>query len=75
MDKLDIAIALLFDARDEKKRLESYNADRKKLPRVGEPGYYEALDKLDTKYKRIPTKAVVNDNIKMARRLLLEARV
>lgn len=73
MDKLDLAIALLSEARKERTNLHIYTLDYENLPSPGSPGYYEALNELDNKYPRIPTKSIINDKIKMARRLLLES--
>lgn len=71
MDRLNMAIALLEEAKKEKENLEIYNRELKKIPRYGEPGHWEAYDRLLTKFPRTPKKSVINDNIKMARRLLL----
>ena len=70
MDRLDIAIALLEEAKEEKKNLELYNKEYEKLPSYKEPGYRVALDNFFEKFPRIPKKSVINDNIKMARRIL-----
>lgn len=75
MDKFSIAIELLTEAREEKKRLESYSADYERLPSYSDPDYYEKLLALDKKYGRTPRKSVINDNIKTARRLLLDEYV
>jgi len=72
MDHLDIAITLLQEAKEEKALLKEYEKDNAKLPKYGEPGYWEACNKLFKKYPRTPKKSVINDNVKMARRLLLD---
>ena len=72
MDRLDMAIALLQEAKREKENLEIYNRDLKKIPGYGEPGHWDALDQLLKRFPRTPKKSVINDNIKMARRLLLD---
>ena len=69
MDRLEMAIELIREAIDEKKRLEAYDKDRSKLPDYKDPR--EALGKFYDKYPSAPKKSIVNDNIKMARRLLL----
>ena len=72
MDRLDMAIALLQEAKGEKKNLDSFNREIKNIPDYGEPGHWDELDKILKKYPRTPKKSVINDNIKMARRLLLD---
>lgn len=71
MDKIDIAIALLQEAREEKLLLERYEKDQAKLPGWRDPGRVEAVNRFYDKYPRAPKKSIINDNIKMARRLLL----
>lgn len=72
MDRLNMAIALLQEAKTEKENLEIYNQEYKKIPAYGEPGHWDALDQLLKRFPRTPKKSVINDNIKMARRLLLD---
>lgn len=71
MDRLEIAIELIREAIDEKKRLEAYNKDRSKLPGFRDPSRGEAYRKFYEKYPSSPKKSIINDNIKMARRILL----
>lgn len=71
MDRLEMAIELIREAIDEKKRLEAYDKDRLKLPDYRDPNCREALRKFHDKYPSSPKKSIINDNIKMARRLLL----
>ena len=71
MDRLDMAIALLEEAKEEKARLAKYEKDYSNIPKYGAPGYWEAWDKMIKKYPRTPKKSVINDNIKMARRILV----
>ena len=71
MDRLEMAIELIREAIDEKKRLEAYDKDYSKLPDYRDPNYREALRKFYDKYPSSPKKSIINDNIKMARRLLL----
>lgn len=70
MDRLDMALALIQEAKEEKALLERYKKDNSKLPGYGEPGYREAVDDFFKKYPKTPHKSVVNDNLKMARRIL-----
>lgn len=71
MDRLEIALELIREAIDEKKRLEIYNKEYSKLPGYRDPNFREARDKFYAKYPTSPKKSIINDNIKMARRLLL----
>ena len=71
MDRLEMAIELIREAINEKKRLESYEIDLAKLPSYRDPNFGEASNKFYKKYPTVPRKSIVNDNIKMARRLLL----
>ena len=65
MDRLNMAIALLQEAKKEKENLEIYNRDLKKIPGYGEPGHWEELDQLLKRFPRTPKKSVINDNIKI----------
>ena len=72
MDRLDMAIALLQEAKAEKERLAEFEDELSKVPRRPTcEADYEKRDRFWDKWPRIPKKSVINDNIKMARRLLL----
>ena len=72
MDKLEMAIALLQEAREEKINLKVYEKEESRLPKdYGTPEYHSAIREFFKRWERIPHKSVVNDNIKMARRLLV----
>lgn len=71
MDRLEMAIELIREAIDEKKRLEIYEKEFSKLPKFGDPNRGRAIDEFFAKYPSSPKKSIINDNIKMARRLLL----
>lgn len=71
MDRLEMAIELIREAIDEKKRLEDYDKEYSKLPDYKNPNYREATRKFYEKWSSAPKKSIINDNIKMARRLLL----
>lgn len=71
MDRLEMALELIREAIEEKKRIENYNRDWSKLPRHPDPRRVEAVEKFYEKYPVRPKKSIVNDNIKMARRILL----
>lgn len=72
MDRLDMALALIEEARNEKKRLEAYNQEYDKAFELDlKSGYsWAERNKVNQKYRPIPTKATINDCIKMARRIL-----
>lgn len=71
MDNLDMAIELLLQAKREKELMTQYEADLKKLPRYDEPDPARLHEKFWQKWRRTPKNSVINDNVKMARRLLL----
>ena len=71
MDRLDIAIALLEEAKEEKKRLEAMQKEIARIPKNLDVGVYWRLRReIDERYNPTPHKSVINDNIKTARRLL-----
>lgn len=67
MDRLDTAIALIQEAKEERKRLEAMKKEIDKIPRGSD---WRAKYEIETRYKPTPRKSVVNDNLKTARRLL-----
>lgn len=71
MDRLEIAVELIQEAIVVKKYYENYHNDYQKLPDYGSPNFVEARDKFYKKYPVRPKKSIVNDNLKMARRFLL----
>lgn len=71
MDKLDLAITLLNEAKTEKKRLDEMTAKIDKLKNG--PDYWTDRYAIEASYKPMPRKSVINDSIKMARRYLLES--
>lgn len=68
MNKLEVAMFLIQEAMDEKQRLKQYAKE-----------HLEAMDGSELRCfyekwnNKIPTKTKVNDNLKMARRLLKES--
>ena len=70
MDRLDIAIELIREAQKERNRLEEMNAEINKLPNTA-PGYWKRRYEIEAEYSPIPHKSVINDNLKIARRILL----
>ncbi len=71
MDKLDVALELIKRAKQERKRLDSYEAELKKFYASGTCGWKERA-KIELKYSPLPRKSVVNDSLRMARRMLAE---
>lgn len=69
MDRLDVVIALLQEAKEEKKRLEAMEKEIAKIPK-GLDDYWRLRCEIEARYKPTPHKSVINDNIKTARRLL-----
>lgn len=69
MDRLDLALALIQEAKQEKKRLNVMAADIAKIP-VDDPDYWKKRYAIESRYSPTPHKSVVNDNLKMARRIL-----
>lgn len=69
MDRLDMAIGLIREAKDEKKRLEDMEREIAKIPK-GTPDYWRARCDIESRYSPIPHKSVINDSLKTARRLL-----
>lgn len=71
MDRLNMAIALIQEAQKEKKRLAEYNKALEKVPPYDHPDYWRAWDDVYTRFRPTPKKSVINDNLKMDRRLLI----
>lgn len=65
MDRLDMALELIREAQEEKKRLEAFNNEYAKA------SGWEEISKLYDKYSPTPKKSVINDNLKMARRIII----
>lgn len=64
MNKLEMALFLIEDAQKQNELLPQYNHDSKTM---------DDIDKFCRKWKTTPKKSCIKDDIKMARRLLLEA--
>lgn len=75
MDRLDMVIALVEEAKEEKNRLEAFERDyddaRKKDEADTDHWSFANRYMVEKAYSPIPHKSVVNDNLKMARRLLV----
>ena len=70
MDRLDIAIELIREAQIERKRLERMEEEIDKIPKTA-PDRWKRRHEIDAKYSPLPRKSVINDNLKIARRILL----
>lgn len=69
MDNFDMAMALIKEAQEEKRKYEAHHKEymavlNSPVPRDWETFYHE--------HPETPHKSIVNDNIKLARRLLLK---
>lgn len=74
MDKLEIAIELIRRAQQERKRLDAYNKELEKYYASGSRSW-EERSKIELKYSPTPRKSIVNDSLRMARRMLAEEYV
>lgn len=74
MDRLDMALALIQEAKEEKARLEAFTAEYNRAAEIDlrDPEKYSWAErrKVYNKFTPTPHKSVVNDNLKMARRIL-----
>lgn len=70
MDKLDIALELIRRAQQERKRLEAY---KKEIDKVG--SNWQERSRIELRYTPLPRKSVINDSLRMARRILIEEYV
>lgn len=68
MDNFDMAMALIKEAQEEKRKLKVYQEELEKLDRWNNVAHAAFFRKWPTS----PKKSVVNDNIKLARRLLMK---
>jgi hypothetical protein len=72
MDRLDMAIELILEAQEEKNRLIDFERDyNEALTKDNEAHSWENRDKVYRAYSPTPKKSVVNDNLKMARRIII----
>ena len=74
MDNLEFALELIRRAQHERKRLDAYKAEISKFYASGSRSWEERI-KIERKYSPTPRKAIVNDSLKMARRILSEEYV
>lgn len=76
MDNLELAREMINRAIEEKKKLLKVEADIEKLnDQENTNGYWKNRWDIESQFGRIPRRSVVNENIKIARRLLLEGKV
>lgn len=72
MDRLDMAIELILEAQEEKNRLIGFERDyNEALTKDNEAHSWENRNKVYRAYSPTPKKSVVNDNLKMARRIII----
>ena len=73
MDCLGVALELIAEAKREKDRLEVYKKEYEIAEKKDWKNNYSWTErnKVNDKYRPIPRKVVINENIKTARRLLL----
>lgn len=72
MDRLDMAIELILEAQEEKNRLIDFERDyNEALTKDYEAHSWENRDKVYRAYSPTPKKSVFNDNLKMARRIII----
>lgn len=71
MDRLDMALALIQEAKEEKTRLEAFNKALKEIPPYDDPDHWKAWRQVYDRFSPTPKKSVINDNLKMARRILV----
>lgn len=70
MNKIEMAIELLTMAREEQKRMERMDKELKEAE-----WDWEKRCKIMNRYSPTPKRQVINDYLKMARRLIVEAYV
>ena len=74
MDRLNMAIALIKEAQEERDRLKSFERDYEEAQEkdIADTDHWSFTNRaaVEKAYSPIPHKSVVNDNLKMARRLL-----
>lgn len=75
MNNIEIAIELLREANDELIRLNDYTNRCDEIYVLDSDEYTHAVRELRANYPIEPKKSIINDNIKMARRLLLKEYV
>ena len=68
MDNFDMAMALIKEAQEEKRRVKQFVQEYAQL----DFGDYLECQAFWKKWPKVPHKSNVNDNIKMARRLLMK---
>lgn len=71
MDRLDMAIELIREAKRERKRIEDMDREIKAIREISGSDYWRERCAIEAKYSPLPHKSVINDNLKIARRILL----
>lgn len=75
MDRLEIAIALIQEAQAEKLRMTALNDEIETLRGLEGREYDERRSEIEDKYEPLPRGYLINDNLKVARRLLKDEYV
>lgn len=70
MDRLDIAISLIREAQGEAARIRELNKRIEKLRGLDGSAYWDKRYEIEKEFSPLPHKATVNDNLKVARRIL-----
>lgn len=71
MDNFDMAVALIKEAQEQKRKCEEYHEARSATLNSDQKDW----QKFYREHPATPKKSIVNDNIKLARRLLLKEYV
>lgn len=66
MDKLEMAIELIKEAQNERDCIKLFNMEMNRV------NTWEEKMEIHNRFGHIPKKSIVNDNLKMARRLLVD---
>jgi hypothetical protein len=69
MDSFDMVMALIKEAKEEKRRYEAHHKEYMAVLDSPEPRDWQTFYR---EHPETPRKSIVNDNIKLARRLLLK---
>lgn len=69
MDRLEWAIQLIEEAQREKQYIEAMQAELDKLS-IFDPDYYNKHWRISRKYNRTPDRSLINNNLRLASRIL-----
>lgn len=71
MDRLDWAIELIQEAQREKRYIQAMKNDIDKLS-IYDPNYWQKHYEISQKYTRVPDRSIIDHNLRLARRILLD---